>query len=388
MTLHLLIAPNAFKNSLDARKTSEALGDGFARSGLDCHLTLFPIADGGDGTRALLHDKLGGKLVTLTVSGPLGTPVEASYSLIDNEKTAIIEMADASGVRLLTPEEQNPLYTSSKGTGELILHALSNDRVEQVVLGMGGSATVDGGCGMLHVLGIRFLDNEGKELDPVPKKLQYLKSIDLSGLNERVRDTCITILCDVENKLFGEKGAAYFFGPQKGASAEQVKILDQFLQQLSAVVRQATGKDMAEITSGGTAGGAAAGMYALVNAELTSGIAYFIQKTGFENIIKTADWLLTGEGSLDDQTLWGKAPAGVALLAKKYGIPVAGIAGSVPLEPSEALSNLFNVLIPISHREMELGDAIANTERNLRRTAEAFGNILKYSCYKASRQHD
>lgn len=374
--LHLLIAPNAFKHNLDARKVAEALHEGFSQSRLDCRVTLFPIGDGGDGTCKLLHEKLAGKLVTITVMGPLGTRVEASYSLVDGGKTAIIEMANASGIRLIKTEERNPLHASSKGTGELILHALDHHKVDQIILGMGGSATVDGGCGMLHTLGVRFFDKNGKELDPIPEQLQSLERIDTSGLDKRILKIDIKILCDVENRLLGEDGAAHVFGPQKGASREQVKVLDNFLYQLSDIVLKETGKNMAEVVSGGTAGGAAAGMYALANAQLVNGIAYFLQKTGFEEVIKTADWIITGEGSLDEQTLSGKGPAGVALLAKQYGIPIAGIAGKVPLEPSSALLDMFDVLLPISHEAMPLAKALANTEQNLRRTAKALGNIL------------
>src|SRR5690606_33277 len=175
---HILIAPNAFKHSLDARSAAEAISRGFLQSRLDCQVTLFPIGDGGDGTCRLIHEKLNGKLVEVTVADPLGRPVRASYSLIDGGQTAVIEMADASGIRLLRPEERTPLYTSSLGTGELICHALDQG-VKQIILGMGGSATVDGGCGMLHALGIRFLDQHGAELDPVPKELQKLYRIDI-----------------------------------------------------------------------------------------------------------------------------------------------------------------------------------------------------------------
>lgn len=377
--LHLLIAPNAFKHSLDARQVAEALSEGFSKSRLDCSTTLFPIGDGGDGTCKLLCEKLEGKLVTTTVFGPLGTIIEASYCLVEDGKTAIIEMADASGIRLIKEEEQNPLQASSKGTGQLILHALEHHKVDQIILGMGGSATVDGGCGILYALGVRFFDKKGEELNPIPEQLQYLGRIDTSGLNKSILGIDIKILCDVENRLLGEEGAAHVFGPQKGASPEQVKVLDSFLRQLSDIVLQTTGKNMTDVVSGGTAGGAAAGMYALANAQLVNGIAYFLQKTGFEDVIKTADWLITGEGSLDEQTLLGKAPVGVASFAKQYGIPTVGIAGRVPLEPSSALLDMFDVLLPISHEAMPLTKALANTEQNLRRTAQALGNVLACS---------
>lgn len=374
--LHLLLAPNAFKHSLDAHQVAEALRDGFLQSRLECQISLFPVGDGGDGTCKLLHEKLGGKRITKTVSGPLGKPTHASYSLIDKGKTAVIEMADASGIWLIETEDRAPLHTSSKGTGELIRDAVERHQVSHIILGMGGSATVDGGCGMLHALGVRFLDGKGHSLDPIPEQLRRIEGIDTSGLHKNVLDANITILCDVKNYLLGENGAAYVFGPQKGASSAEVEVLDSFLSKLRNIVLKATGRDMASIVSGGTAGGAAAGMYALLNAQLVNGISYFLQKTGFENTLTDINWLITGEGSLDEQTLEGKAPMGVASLAKKYGIPVIGIAGSVPLQPSPKLLDYFDVLLPISHEAMSLGDAIVNTELNLRRTGQALGNIL------------
>ncbi|PRD48758.1 glycerate kinase [Sphingobacterium haloxyli] len=377
--LHVLIAPNAFKHSLTARQVAEAIHVGFSQSRLNCRTTLFPIGDGGNGTCKLLHEKLGGELVTTVVSGPLGKAIDASYSIVEEGKTAIIEMAEASGIHLIEKEERSPLHASSKGTGELILHALNHYKIDQIVLGMGGSATVDGGCGILHALGIRFFDGKGKELEPIPEQLQYVARIDTGNLNKSVLDCDIKILCDVDNCLLGEGGAAHVFGPQKGASAAQVKVLDKFLCQLNDIVLQTAGKNMADVVSGGTAGGAAAGMYALANAQLVNGITFFLQKTDFEGVLKTADWLITGEGSLDEQTLSGKGPAGVASLAKKYRVPVIGIAGKVPLEPSSRLLGLFDVLLPISHEAMSLEEALDNAEKNLYRTAQALGNLLAFS---------
>jgi len=372
---HILIAPNAFKHSLDARSVAEAIGQGLLQSRLDCRVTLFPIGDGGDGTCRLIHEQLYGELVKVTVSDPLGRPVQASYSLVDDGQTAVIEMADASGIRLLKPEERAPMHASSKGTGELIRHAL-DQQVKQIILGMGGSATVDGGCGMLHALGVRFLDQRDVVLDPVPQELQKLYRIDCSGMDSRLRQCDLTILCDVENLLLGEQGAAAVFGPQKGASVADVRILETFLRQLSEVAMQETGKNMATVVSGGAAGGAAAGMYAVANARLVNGIAHFLEITGFEEQLRTTDYVVTGEGSLDEQTLGGKGPYGVAVLAKKYGIPVIGLAGKVPLEPSKELLDLFDVLLPISHEAMPLEQALGYTEANLRRTARALGNVL------------
>lgn len=372
---HIVIAPNAFKHSLDALGAAEALREGFLQSRLDCKISLFPIGDGGDGTCKLIRQHLGGTEIVQTVSGPLGKPTHASYSLIDEGKAAVIEMADASGIRLLLPEERAPLQASSVGTGQLILSALDHG-VEHIILGMGGSATVDGGCGMLHALGLRFFDREGGELDPIPQELQRLHHIDLSGKDKRLDDCTITILCDVENTLLGEHGAAAVFGPQKGASEPAVKMLETFLSLLSKIAMNSTGKDMTTVVSGGAAGGAAAGMYAFANAQLVNGIDHFLKLTGFEEVLQTADWLVTGEGSLDEQTLSGKGPCGVAHLAKQHRIPVIGIAGRVPLVPSPELLDLFDVLLPISHEAMPLQKALEYTSLNLQRTAHALGNML------------
>ena len=380
---HILIAPNAFKHSLDAPSAAEAIAQGFLQSRLDCRVTLFPVGDGGDGTCRLIHEKLGGELIEMMVSDPLGRAMQASYSLIDHGQTAVIEMADASGIRLLKPNELAPLYTSSRGTGEMIRHALDR-KVKQIVLGMGGSATVDGGCGMLHTLGLRFLDEKGEELEPIPQELQHMHHIDLSKMDRRLQDCTITVLCDVENLLLGQEGAARVFGPQKGASAADVEILEAFLQRFSDLAWQATGKNMSSITSGGAAGGAAAGMYAFTNTQLVNGITYFLKLTGFEEVLQTADWLVTGEGRLDEQTLGGKGPFGVAYLAKQYGIPVIGIAGRVDLEPSTQMLELFDVLLPISHQAMSIEEAIENTALNLLRTAYTLGNTIAL-CTRANK---
>ena len=373
--MHILVAPNAFKHSLDARAAAAAIRDGFLQSQLQCRVTCFPIGDGGDGTCALIHERLKGTLVTHTVSGPLGKPVAATYSLVHNGTTAVMEMADASGIRLLAPEERNPLDASSAGTGELIRHALGQG-VQQIILGMGGSATVDGGCGILHALGVRFLDKQGKELVPTPRGLQQLHRVDRSGMDDRLQHIAITILCDVENRLLGAEGAATVFGPQKGASPAEVEVLESFLHRLSRIVLQETGKEMTTVPSGGTAGGAAAGLYALANARLVNGIDHFLQLTGFEAVLATADWLVTGEGSLDEQTLGGKGPFGVAQLARQRGIPVIGMAGRVPIEPSKELLDVFPVLLPISHEALTLQEALDHTADNLRRTAQAAGNLM------------
>lgn len=374
-SMHILIAPNAFKHSLNAEEAAKAISLGFMESNLDCTCDCFPIGDGGDGTGRLIITKCNGKWVEADVADPLSRKIKASFGLIDEGKTAIIEMADASGLRLLKQEELNPLRATSFGTGELIKAAMDSG-ARKIVLGMGGSATVDGGTGILQALGIRFLDKAGKELHNLPEGLVDLGSVDFSGLDERVKTTEISVLCDVDNLLLGDNGAAAVFGPQKGASELQVKLLDTALANLSEIVLKQTGKDMSAIKYGGTAGGASAGLFALVNAQLVNGIDHFLQLTGFEKALENCHLVVTGEGSIDQQTLQGKGPYGVAHAAKSKDLPVIALAGKVPLEKNDDLRKYFDVLIAIGHQPQDLPGALSNSEQNMTRTARELGNLL------------
>lgn len=371
---HFLIAPNAFKHSLSAPEAAKAIEKGLLNSKLSCQTTKFPIGDGGNGTCQLLHEHLKGKWVDQTVTGPLGELTKAGFSLINNDKTAVIEMADAAGIHLIKTGDRNPLETTSKGVGELIKAALDYD-VKTIVLGLGGSATVDGGCGILHALGVRFLAEDGNELEPVPRALAHLESIDDSPIDKRLENMNITILCDVKNNLLGQNGAARVFGPQKGASSENVTFLEKVLRKFAAKIRDQQQIDIAALTSGGAAGGAAAGLKAFTRANLVNGITEFLRLTNFEASLKNTDYLITGEGSLDEQTLSGKGPYGVAQMAKSNHIPCVGMAGQVPLNPSSALKDLFPVLWPINPNLSEQ-NALSSTATNLERTAEFLGNSM------------
>lgn len=373
--MHILIAPNAFKDSLDASDTAEAIRQGLMQSKLACTCECFPIGDGGDGTADLLIRKSGGTFVSIAVRDALGKKINASFGLINNGKTAVIEMANASGIRLLQTEELKPLSATSYGTGEQIKQALDKG-VEKIIIGMGGSATVDGGVGILKALGVRFLDVEADELLILPEDLVNLASIDLSKLDKRILNCEVVVLCDVDNFLLGAQGAANVFGPQKGASADDIEKLNQSLSRFSKVVLQTTGKDISQLKHGGTAGGAAAGLFAFLDAKLVNGIDYFLHFTNFNASLKKADLLITGEGSIDDQTLQGKGPFGVASLAKIQSIPVIALAGNVPLNIGPELQEYFDGVIPISNTPMELSKAIALTEKNLKRTSEMVGNLL------------
>ena len=373
--MHILIAPNSFKDSLNAEAVAIAIKEGLIQSKFRCTCECFPIGDGGDGTGMLIIKKCSGELVDTITQDALGRKINAQYGLIDNGKTAVIEMADASGIRLLKSDELKPLSATSFGTGQQIKAALDKG-VTKVIIGMGGSATVDGGTGILKALGIRFLNEQGNELVMLPSGLIHLDSIDLFGLDERIMKCELIILCDVENRLLGEQGAAAVFGPQKGATEKDVKVLEAALEKLTQVAIKQTGKDMSTVKYGGTAGGAAAGLHVFLNAQLVNGIDYFLQLTDFSSSLENANIIITGEGSIDEQTLQGKGPYGVACLAKEKEIPVIGLAGKVPLKSNSTLQQYFDILLPIGNQPSGLDEALACTESNLLRTSREVGNLL------------
>jgi glycerate 2-kinase len=373
--VHILIAPNAFKNSLDAGAAAEAIRQGLQRSKLKCTCECFPVGDGGDGTAALLIQKCGGKIVPVEVHDPLGRKIRAGFGLIDNGKAAVIEMADASGLRLLHRDEYDPLHANTFGTGELIQRAL-DEGIGKIIIGIGGSATVDGGSGILRALGVRFLDADRKILSNLPADLAGLESIDLSSLDQRIPHSTLIVLCDVENPLLGEEGAATVFGPQKGATEAAVKKLEAVLTKFRDIVFRQTGKDLATIKRGGAAGGVAAGLWGLLNARLVNGIGHFLDTTGFDDALQRADLVITGEGRMDEQTLHGKGPYGVALRAKKKKIPVIGLAGQVSPQAQAPLRQYFVQLLTINSPSIELEKALKQTAPNLRRIAMELGNHL------------
>jgi len=373
--MHILIAPNAFKNSLNAQESAIVIRDGLKRSSLNATYECFPIADGGDGTGSLIIDKCGGIWHECHAHDPLGRVIRVPYGIIDEGRTAVIEMADASGIRLLKQEELNPLKTSSFGTGELILNALDRG-VDTIILGLGGSATVDGGVGILKALGIRFLDQGGNELSGLTESLHDLHQINLEKLDKRILTCKIVVLCDVDNLLLGENGSAAVFGPQKGADPDDIPILDSALKILSDKAYEATGRKMDEVVHGGAAGGIAAALCVFFNAALVNGAEYFLKITGFSTSIKKADLLITAEGSLDEQTLQGKAPYAVAKAAKELNIPVIGIAGKVPMTDNPDMHKYFNILMAIGNQPTDLETAMKYTASNLIRTSRTIGDLM------------
>jgi glycerate 2-kinase len=374
--MQILIAPNAFKNGLAATDAAAAIQKGLLKSGLSCDCTCFPVGDGGDGTGELIIQHNNGVIVPAVVHDPLGRKIDSRFGLIDDGKTAVIEMADASGLRLLKPEEFDPLHASSFGTGELIRYALDK-QVKKIVLCIGGSATVDGGVGIAQALGIRFIDKIGNELKDLPAQLTKLSSIDLSTTDKRILDCRLVILCDVENPLLGNEGSVTVFAPQKGAAADDLLKLDEALTTLSDALLRQTGKDISSIKHGGAAGGVAATLSALMNAVLVNGIGHFLLLTHFEDALAKADLVITGEGSIDLQTLHGKGPFGVAKLAKQKNKLVIGLAGQLPKEIPGALKEYFDLLLSINEEPFDMESALKDTAINLERTALMLGQKMK-----------
>jgi glycerate kinase len=373
--MRILIAPNAFKNSLTAPAVAEAIRQGLLQSSLSCTTQSFPIGDGGDGTASLIIEKLHGITYETEAKDPNGRKIKTSIGMADNGKTAVIEMADISGLKLLGQQKKDPLHASSSGTGELIRFALDKG-ARKIILCIGGSATVDGGCGILQVLGIRFLDASKNELNGLPLSLLQLDAIDITGIDKRISETEFVILCDVDNLLLGEKGAAAFFGPQKGATRKDVRILEKALSSLRDVSFRQTGKDMSKLRHGGAAGGAAAGLNIFLNAKLVQGAEHFLDIAGFDQALRKADLLITGEGSIDLQTLGGKGPFSVALRAKKNNIPVIGLAGQIPLEINNRLNEYFDVLLSIGHQPESVNEALGHTAMNLYNVSYQIGKLL------------
>jgi glycerate kinase len=371
--MHILIAPNAFKNSLAAGEAAAAIRNGLSQSRLTATTECFPVGDGGDGTGDLLIQRLHGQRIPAEARDPLGRPIEAHFGVVGST-IAIIEMATASGLHLLDQTELDPLHASSAGTGDLIRAALDRNS-QRIIIGMGGSATVDGGTGILQALGARFLNSHGQPLDDLPGQLADLVSIDLAGLHQCIPTMELIVLCDVMNPLTGPQGAANVFGPQKGAKPRDVQQLEIGLERMAQVINRQTGKDIGALPRMGTAGGAAASLYGLLNADLVSGIDYFLTLTDFDEALRHCDLVITGEGSIDEQTLQGKAPFGVATHSKAHGIPVIALTGRLPDDPAP-LRPWFDKIISINPEPVPLAEAIYNTAANLTAAARSLGDFL------------
>jgi glycerate kinase len=329
--MRIVIVPDSYKGSLNSKQVADCMEEGILDVLPEAEVVKIPIADGGEGTVEAIISAVGVQYREQQVTGPLGKPVIAVYGVLDDCNTAIIEIASASGLPLMTPERLNPLHTTSYGTGQLIQAALDQG-CRKMIIGIGGSATNDGGVGMAQALGIRFLDNRGDEIGFGGGELNRIKTIDMTGIDERISSCEFTVASDVKNPLCGPNGASAIFGPQNGATPEMVPILDNGLFHLSQLLCKQLGLDLSTVEGAGAAGGLGFGLMAFLNASMHRGIDIILEITKFEEIVQHADLVITGEGRTDEQTAFGKTPAGVASIAKKYNKPVVCISGGIALE--------------------------------------------------------
>lgn len=375
----IVIAPDSFKESMTAKQAAVAIAKGIKtvfHQQLD--LELIPMADGGEGTTQSLADALSGTIHSKIVNGPLGDPVTASYAISGDTKTAIIEMAEASGLALVPNEKRNPLKTSTYGTGQLIQAAL-NHNVEKIILGIGGSATNDGGAGVVEALGGRLLDSEGNSLPSNGGSLIHLNDIDVSNLDKRLQGVEIIVACDVDNPLLGEHGASAIYGPQKGADKKMVADLDSALSNYHDVVERVTKKSVKDIPGAGAAGGLGAGLLAVLQAKLEPGVEIVLKETNFHERVADADLVITGEGKIDGQTIYGKTPIGVAKAAKKFGVPVIALSGTLGADYEIVYDHGIDAAFSIVQGPCDLEDALENGPDYLEKLAGSVARLLVIS---------
>ena len=372
----IIIAPDAFKGTLTALQAAACMERGLRRVFPRLCVEKAPMADGGGGTVQAIIDATGGRRVACRARDPLGRPIRASFGISGDGRTAVIEMAAASGLVLLKPRERNPLRTSTAGAGDLIRGALDRG-VTKILIGIGGSATNDGGMGMARALGARFLDRRGRDLSEGGGALTRLHRIDMRGLDPRLRGMKIEVACDVKNPLCGPCGAAAVYGPQKGATPAMVRQLDAGLKRLAAIARQDLGVDVAVLPGAGAAGGLGAGLQAFLGGRLRRGVDMVMEAVQLERRLKGCSLVITGEGRMDGQTVYGKTVSGVARLAKQHGIPVIAICGSVGPGAGKVLN--IGVSAYFSALEEPVAEALlpARAPAMLTRCAEQVARILK-----------
>ena len=373
--MKVVIAPQTFKGGLMGVEVAQAIRQGVHAVYPEAETVEIPVADGGDGTLDALVRSTGGELFTSRVTGPLGEPVSAKWGVMGDGQTAVIEMAQASGLALVPLRRRNAWITTSYGTGELIWEALDRG-YRQVIVGLGGSATNDGGVGMAQALGVHFLDSNGRELPFGGGGLSKLARVDMSELRLGVMEARITAATDVTNPLCGPRGASAVYGPQKGASLHILRELDNALDNLSRVIKRSLGLDVRDTPRGGAAGGLGAGMMAFLNAQVESGIGLVCRVLGLEEHLEGADLVITAEGRVDSSTVYEKAPAGVARLAKARGIPVIAMAGSLGPGYEQVYEHGIDAVVPILNKPMHFEDSIASTASLLRGAAERTMRLL------------
>ncbi len=374
--MKILVAPDSFKESLSAIQVAEAISKGVLKIIPNAEIIKTPISDGGEGLLdALVNDK-NGKIITVKVYDPLYRSIAAEYGILNEGTTAVIEMAKASGLELLKEQEKNPDITTSYGTGQLILDALDRG-CQKIIIGIGGSATNDGGMGMVKALGGKFINKEGVELTEGGGALGELSSIDLTNFDKRISNCKIVVACDVTNKLTGENGASFVYGAQKGGSKEQLEFLDKNLEHYAAIIRNHLGIEIENINGAGAGGGMGAGLIAFLNAELKSGINLILETLEIKKYIKNIDLIITGEGKIDKQTLQGKTILGIAALAKEYHVPVIAITGKIGDNIDEIYKLGITSIFSIVNKPMKLEEAINDVEYLIQSCIETIIRTIK-----------
>ena len=374
--MRVVIAPQSFKGSVSGPEAARAIAEGVLRVFPDADTELVPVADGGDGTLDALVEATAGRTFSSRVSGPLRQRVTARWGVMGDGKTAVIEMAQASGLALLAYKDRNPRHTSTYGTGQLIKRVLDRG-YRRIIVGMGGSATNDGGAGMAWALGARFYDSKGRQLSPGGAALAKLASIDATKLHPALKKTEVIAASDVDNPLCGPEGASAVYGPQKGAGAQTVRSLDKALQRYATVLQESMGADVAERPGAGAAGGLGAGLMAFCGGEVQSGIDIVCDALDFDARLEGADLVITGEGRMDASTVYNKAPVGVARRAAARGIPVIALAGSLGKGHEAVYKHGISAAFSIVDRPMSMRVSIARTSEMLAAAAERAMRLLR-----------
>ncbi|BBV29453.1 glycerate kinase [Citrobacter werkmanii] len=374
--MKIVIAPDSYKESLSALEVATAIELGFREIWPEADYVKIPVADGGEGTVEAMVAATQGHLVHVDVTGPLGNTIQAFYGLSGDERTAFIEMAAASGLEQVPANLRDPLKTTSWGTGELIRHALDAG-VEHIIIGIGGSATNDGGAGMVQALGARLLDAQDEDIAHGAMGLESLTRIDISQLDPRLAGCRIEVACDVTNPLTGKEGASVVFGPQKGATAEMIPRLDRALTHYAQLIARDLDVNVLELAGGGAAGGMGAALYAFCGAQLRRGIEIVTDALRLDACVADADLVVTGEGRIDSQTIHGKVPVGVAKIAKRYNKPVIGIAGSLTADVGVVHLHGLDAVFSVIYTICSLDEALKNASENVRMTARNVAATLK-----------
>ncbi|CAM3626139.1 glycerate kinase [Rouxiella silvae] len=374
--MKIVIAPDSFKESLSALEVAKAIESGFREIFPQAEYVKLPVADGGEGTVEAMVAATGGRVVEVEVTGPLGEPIKAFFGLSGDEKIAFIEMAAASGLESVPQARRNPLKTTSYGTGELIKSALDHG-VQHCIIGIGGSATNDGGSGMVQALGAKLLSQDGREIGHGGGELIKLDKIDISGLDKRIKKCRFEVACDVTNPLTGDKGATAIFGPQKGATPEMIKQLDGYLKHYAGVIKRDLGIDVEEVPGAGAAGGMGAALYGFCNAELRQGIEIVTEALGLDALVRDATLVITGEGRIDSQSINGKVPIGVARVAKRYNKPVIAIGGSLTKDVDVVYEHGLDAVFSVLYSVCTLDEALENAADNLRKSARNIAATIR-----------